>query len=185
MDTIIVLSAVVWALLFGQPVTRPAQPDPVSVSGLHFVNLSQVGSDTHFRYELRSAGAPAVSNVEIALCASRLIDVIIETPDDTAVEVRSGLIKIETPRMGDKETKIVTLIMSGTGWSAVPTTYTLKAGQIIVTGATYGPQCTPTAVTLSGLSADVDGVQARDIVLLVLIACIVLLVRQAFMEGKR
>lgn len=144
------------------------QADPVLGKGLYFVNLATLDGDTHFRYELRSAGAPAVSHVELAICAARLIAVNVETPDDTNVEVRPGLVKIETPSMGDNETKIITLIMSGTGWNAVSTTYTLKAGQQIIAGETYGPQCSPTAVTLAGLSAEVAGVQFGYIVLLVL-----------------
>lgn len=58
-------------------------------------------------------------------------------------------------------------------------------GLVTNDGDTHGPQCVPTAVTLSGLSAEVDSIAARDIVLLVLIAATVLLVRWAWMEGKR
>ena len=106
-------------------------PDPVPGRGLYFVNLASNtdGTETWFRYELRSGGAPAVSNVEIEVCTQRLLKTIVQTPDGVAVEVREGKIKIETPLMGALESKTIILVMAGSGWAATPTSYTLKAGR--------------------------------------------------------
>jgi hypothetical protein len=179
------LVLVVLSLAAGIGSVSAAAPDPVPGRGLYFVNLASntAGTETWFHYELRSGGAPAVSNVEIVACTRRLLKTIVQTPDGVSVEVREGNITIETPTMGDLESKQIILVMEGSGWSALPTSYTLKAGQIVVNGETYGPKCTPTAVTLSNLAADVrnDGETLRNLVLgLLMIAvcgCAVLMLR--------
>lgn len=130
-------------------------PAPVVTQGLAFLQVwNPDAGETHFRYTLRSGGPPAISYVEIELCTPRLRRVLVETPAGVQVEQRPGIVKIETATMGDTEQKLVTLVMAGAGWTAAPTAYRWKAGDNApVTGETYGPQCTPTAVALAGFGA--------------------------------
>lgn len=141
-------------------------PEPVAGSGLYFVNLTGSATETVYHYELRSCGPPAISHVELALCTPRLLGVQIDPATGTAIEVRPGAVKIETPTMQDDEIRHIYVTMQGAGWSAVPTAYTLKSGTMLLNGSTYGPQCGPNAVALSGLGAQSSGGALRYYALL-------------------
>ena len=147
--------AVLIALLITSAVY--AAPNPVPGKGLYFINLASgsQGTETHFRYELRSAGAPAVTNVVLHACTAQLLRVVVDSSDSVQIGMgTNGIIKIETAGMADYETKIITLVMRGAGWSARPTTYDLMAGQTALTNkATHGPLCAPNSVALTQLSA--------------------------------
>ncbi len=134
-----------------------AAPDPVPGKGLYFINLASdaQGTETHFRYELRSAGAPAVNKVVLHACTAQLLRVVVQSSDGvTIVTETNGIIRIETASMADYDTKIITLVMRGAGWSARPTTYDLMAGQTaLINKETHGPLCAPNSVALTHLSA--------------------------------
>ena len=134
-----------------------AAPDPVPGKGLYFINLASdaQGTETHFRYELRSAGAPAITKVVLHTCTAQLLRVVVESSDGVKIGTETnGIIGIETESMADYETKIITLVMRGAGWSARPTTYDLIAGQTALTNKeTHGPLCAPNSVALTQLSA--------------------------------
>ena len=134
-----------------------AAPNPIPGKGLYFINLASdsQGTETHFRYELRSAGAPAVTNVVLHACTAQLLRVVVESSDGVKIGTETnGIIGIETASLADYETKTITLVMQGTGWSARPTDYDLMTGQTALTNReTHGPLCAPNSVALTQLSA--------------------------------
>jgi hypothetical protein len=134
-----------------------AAPDPAPGKGLYFINLASdaQGTETYFRYELRSAGAPAITKVVLHTCTARLLRVIVESSDDVKIATETnGILRIETANMADYETKVITLVMRGVGWSARPATYDLMADQTTLTNKeTHGPLCAPNSVALTHLSA--------------------------------
>lgn len=134
-----------------------AAPDPVPGKGLYFINLASdaQGAETHFRYELRSAGAPAITKIVLHACTTRLLRVTVANSEGVTLFTETdGIIGIELASMADYETKIITLVMRDAGWSARPTTYDLQAGQTTLTNnTTYGPLCAPNSVALTHLSA--------------------------------
>ena len=58
-----------------------AAPDAVPGNGLYFINLASdaQGTETYFRYELRSAGAPAITKVVLHTCTAQLLRVVVES----------------------------------------------------------------------------------------------------------
>jgi hypothetical protein len=144
----LILSLIAILILAPVGVTQAA-PDPVITKGLVFVNLwtTDDGLETQLRYELRSGGAPAISNVVLEVCTSRLLAVTVESMAGTQILPWSNnQLKIETEQMGDNEVKIITLHYTGAPYSAKSTTATWKAGQQTGTSDIYGVLCTPNAI---------------------------------------
>ena len=89
-----------------------AAPDPVPGKA-YFINLASDarGTETHFRYELRSAGARRQSTRSFCMRVRRnYCEWSSRTPDGvTIVTETNGIIRIEMASMADYDTKIITL----------------------------------------------------------------------------
>lgn len=141
--------------LLASPVA--AAPDPYIAKGLVHMGTSYdpTHDETRVWYELRSGGAPAISNVSMNVCSNWLIAVTIEPMTGTHVppwQPGAGPLKIETEGMGDTEVKQILLVYTGYR-IAKRTTATWKAGQTTGDSEIYGVLCSANNVALTQLSA--------------------------------
>jgi hypothetical protein len=175
---IIFLFATAWALLFGSTAAWAA-PDPVQQNGVKLVGFD--GRD--FRYAVtltaNTAGAETAPDCRgtaiVSLCGRHVTSVtgLPATWDANSVTITDVPVGVSHFTVHTDDT-----------FNARSVTWALRADDRSYSGSTEGPDCTPTAVALSGLSADVDGLQAQDLMWLALLGAALLMVRE-LRRGKR
>ena len=170
------------------PMPRPIpynSPRPMPQNSIDLLGSDYHGATGNTVYTYRiTAGQPEPSHAILALCTARIVAVSY-APVEIGVDPKTGMegLKLDDLHVWIGQPLDFTVTVAGRlAESSVP--WSIKAGQRIISGITTGPRCNATAVTLSGLSSEIDGIRARDIVLLLLIAAVVLLVRWALREGK-
>jgi hypothetical protein len=181
------------ALLILMPIGMvQAAPDPVAPIGLGLIGgpntFEQNGQMmTAFYYSFVAGGPPAPSHFTMGACTTELADVVgwedVVVGHDPTTAMTG--IKLDNLALEPGGVLLFSVVMSGT-FTSQPMSYRVKSGQYISYASTWGPMCDgATAVTLSGLSAEVDaGEIARNVVLLALIVSAGLLVWWALKKGK-
>jgi hypothetical protein len=160
-------------------------PDPIGAPNqLRLLSSTVFAEDgqqmTQFTYYLQ-AGTPEPSHVVLVLCMTRFVRVSGWTQIEIGYDPTTGLTGVKLDNLNGHDLTFSVIVRGVFLPGEMP--YAVKAGPDILGATIGGPVCGPNAVTLSGLSAEIDGIQARK-VLLVLLICAGLLVRWALKKGK-
>jgi hypothetical protein len=133
-----------------------AAPDPTTgpntvtrISGPNTFQDANGQWFTAFMYVLEAGGPPAPSHLSLGLCTRNIVDVVgwpiwSVGPDPTT---GAANLKLDDLTLQPGETLTFSVILRGEFTSSV-IPWSIKAGQQIINGTTWGPQCSPTNVSL-------------------------------------
>jgi hypothetical protein len=112
------------------------------------------GLCTAFMYRLDAGGPPQPSHLVLQACTKRFVKVVGWPKIEVGRDPTTGMtgIKLDELNIAPGGTLQFSLVMRGT-FSASAMPYVIKSGQEQYSGSSWGPQCGPTAVAHSGLSA--------------------------------